>query len=79
MTNSLIHRVEKDIANILLDGLEAGKITFERAAHVAEYALANLDEDLADDQVRTRLPLLQHSFTELSEVLESYADDYDEL
>lgn len=73
----LLSKVERDIADLLIDKLEDQEITLERASLIAQFALAHLPENLTDEQVIQILPSLDDEFIELAAVVHKYMSEYE--
>lgn len=77
-TDSLLFKVEQEVARLLLVKLEKFNITFERASQIAKFILAHLPETMTDEQVMKILPSLDDDFIELAEIVHKHIFDYEE-
>jgi hypothetical protein len=75
--NPLIKNIEKDIATLLLDKLEASGMTLERASTIAKFVLIHLPENLTDDQLKQLLPSLDDEFIEIAGVVHKYIGKFE--
>jgi len=73
----LLSKVERDIADLIIDKLEHEEITLERASLIAQFVLAHLPENLTDEQVIHILPSLDDEFIELASVVHKYMSAYE--
>ena len=79
MVTPLVKQLESEIAKLLLDKLSDSKITPERAAEVARFAISTLPDALTDDQARKIIPSLDDTFFELAGVVHKHlSKDEDE-
>lgn len=76
--NTLLFKLEQDIAKLLLTKLEHFEITFERASQIAKFILSHLPEDLTDEQVIQILPTLDDEFIELASIVHKHMVEYEE-
>ena len=74
---TLVNKLEHDIANVLLDKLEYSDMSFERASLIAKFVLAHLPENLTDAQLETILPTLDSEFIEIAGVVHRYMNEYE--
>lgn len=76
--NTLLFKLEQDIATLLVDKLEHFDLTFERASQIAKFVLAHLPENITDQQVLELLPSLDDEFFELAVVVNKRLHEYEE-
>jgi hypothetical protein len=75
---TLLFRLEQDIATLILDKLENFEITFERASQIAKFILAHLPDNITDAQIMSVLPSLDDNFTELAGIVHRHMVEYEE-
>lgn len=77
INNSLLFKIEQDIANLLLTKLEKMEKTFDRASQIAKFTLAHLPPNLTDEQVIQIIPSLDDEYVELASVVHQHMSDYE--
>jgi len=75
--NTLLFKLEQDIAYLLLSKLEHLEISFERASQLARFVLAHLPENITDQLLIQILPKLDDEFFELATVVYKRLNEYE--
>jgi len=74
---SLWFQVEQEIANLLLDRLEAESITLEQATEIARFIIQMIPHEMSDQEMLKIIPKLDDKFTELAGVVYKHLQDYE--
>lgn len=74
---TLWFRVEREIANLLLDKLEAQKISPQHASQIAQFVINTIPEQMSDRQMLEIIPKLDDEFIELAEIVYRHLQDYE--
>ncbi|OGK42702.1 hypothetical protein A3A74_00145 [Candidatus Roizmanbacteria bacterium RIFCSPLOWO2_01_FULL_35_13] len=77
ITNKLF-KLEKDIAQLLLEKLESSTITLERASEIAGFVIKSLPDNLTDEQLSKILLKLDDQFIELANIVNIHFMEYQE-
>jgi len=75
---SLWFQVEQEIANLLLDRLEAQQISPEHASQIAKLVVKAIPHKITDQQMLEIIPKLDDEFTELASVVYKHLKDYEQ-
>jgi hypothetical protein len=78
MISASLQKLEKDIATLLLDKLDASEITLDRASQISKFILNALPNSLTEEQMYAIIPQLDDTFFELSGVVNTYLKEYQE-
>lgn len=73
----VLFRVEKEIAELLLEKLEHSEIDHEKASKIARFVLNLLPEGIADEQIDALILKLDDEFYELVEIVNQYISEYE--
>ena len=75
---TLLLKIEKEIAELLLNKLEHLDISLERASQIARFVLKALPVGLTNEQVQGIIPKLDDEFFELSGIVNKHMQEYEE-
>ena len=75
---SLHNRLEREIAELLLNKLEHLEITPKRASQIARFVLNTLPDGMTNKDTQRLLPELDDEFFELSEIVYKHMSEYEE-
>lgn len=75
-STTLRSKIEQDVVNELVTRLEHHEISLERVAQIARFILAQLPENLTDEETLQLIPTLDDGFTELAVVVNNALSEY---